>query len=450
MARTSHEELRKLVSEENVKQLSESLESLDASERIYAFSHMDREEGVKLVQMLSSEEAARLLGEMPEDIAAGVLDRSKLKTAASILEQLPSDDQTDLIRRLDVKRQESLLGFMGTDQAKQARHLLSFPENTAGGLMITEYLNYHEEMTVADVLDDMRANAIRYSDFDVQYAYITGNEGQLSGVLRFRDLLFARKDAVIGDMMIRNPASIRVTARVSELPAFFEEHGFLAAPVVDGRNRLIGVVQREAVREAMAKAAAHSFLQSYGIVGGEELRSMPLKIRSRRRLAWLSINIFLNLIAASVIAFYQDTLAQVIALAIFLPVISDMSGCSGNQAVAVSIRELSLGVIKPRDYLRVFWKESAVGLINGAALGLMIGVIAALWQQNLMLGIVVGAALAINTLVAVCFGGVVPLLIKRMKQDPALVSGPLLTTITDMCGFFFVLGIASMVLDYLV
>ncbi|MDH3946518.1 MAG: magnesium transporter, partial [Chromatiales bacterium] len=190
-------------------------------------------------------------------------------------------------------------------------------------------------------------------------------------------------------------------------------------------------------------------LKSAGIVGGEELRSMPVMLRARRRLSWLSANIVLNVIAASVIALYQDTLSAVIALAVFLPIVSDMSGCSGNQAVAVSMRELTLGAIVPRDLWRVWWKEVSVGLINGLVLGGLLAGAAWAWKGSPLLGLVVGAALAINTVVAVSLGGTIPLALKRFGVDPAVASGPLLTTVTDMCGFFLVLSLASLALPLL-
>jgi magnesium transporter len=147
---------------------------------------------------------------------------------------------------------------------------------------------------------------------------------------------------------------------------------------------------------------------------------------------------------------YPDkSFSAVIALAIFLPIISDMSGCSGNQAVAVSMRELSLGLVRPNELLRVWLKELSVGVINGAALGLLIGGVAWLWQGNPYLGLVVGSALALNTVVAVSIGGILPLLLKRHHVDPAIASGPILTTVTDMCGFLSVLGIATLLLSRL-
>ena len=176
---------------------------------------------------------------------------------------------------------------------------------------------------------------------------------------------------------------------------------------------------------------------------------MPVSARSRRRLSWLSVNILLNIVAASVIALFQDTVSAVIALAVFLPIVSDMSGCSGNQAVAVSLRELTLGIVEPRDVLRVWWQEVSVGLLNGTALGVLLSLAAFLWQGSPLLGAVVGVALAVNTVIAVSIGGTVPLVLKHFRVDPAVASGPVLTTVTDMCGFFLVLGLATLALPWL-
>jgi magnesium transporter len=236
---------------------------------------------------------------------------------------------------------------------------------------------------------------------------------------------------------------------LEELDDFFDEHDIAAVPVVNSRGFLMGIVRRRAVLEALAERSEADHLKAAGIIGGDELRSMPVFLRSRRRLAWLSINILLNILAASVIAFYEDTLTAVIALAVFLPIVSDMSGCSGNQAVAVSMRELTLGAALPKDVFRVWRKEAMVGLINGLALGVLLGIAAWLWKGNPVLGIVVGGALAVNTVVAVSIGGTVPLILRRYKLDPAVASGPLLTTVTDMCGFFLLLSIASLVLPRL-
>ncbi|MBU4372574.1 MAG: magnesium transporter, partial [Proteobacteria bacterium] len=263
------------------------------------------------------------------------------------------------------------------------------------------------------------------------------------------DLLFPARETPLTQVMISSPLSVSDKASLKELEEFFEEHHFFAVPVVDGERRLIGVVLPNDVEEAGNKQETKTFLRLSGIIGGEEFRTMPLLSRTGRRLSWLSLNIVLNIIAASVIALYQDTLAAVITLAVFLPMVSDMSGCSGNQAVAVSMRELSLGLVRPGELLWVLVKEAKVGIINGLVLGLLLGGVAFFWKGNPWLGVVVGGALAANTLVSVILGGMLPLVLKRLKLDPALVSSPLLTTVTDMCGFFFVLSFAAAVLPKL-
>ncbi|MCA9298424.1 MAG: magnesium transporter, partial [Phycisphaerales bacterium] len=306
-----------------------------------------------------------------------------------------------------------------------------------------------DEGTVRDVLQSIEANATEYADYNIQYSYVVDEQRRLRGVLPLRKLILARRATPVSEVMVRDPVSILDTMPLDEVRSLFRDYTFIGLPVVDGDGRLLGVVERRAVKSFEAEEAEDVYRQSQGIVGGEEIRSMPLIVRSRRRLAWLSVNILLNMVAASVIALHQDTLEAAIALAVFLPIISDMSGCSGNQAVAVSMRELTLGVTRPREIWRVLLKEGSVGIINGIVLGLLVGGVAWLWKGNLVLSAVVGASLALNTLVAVCIGGSVPLVLKSFRTDPALASGPILTTITDMCGFLIVLTLASMVLTSL-
>jgi magnesium transporter len=234
---------------------------------------------------------------------------------------------------------------------------------------------------------------------------------------------------------------------MNELAVLFDENPFLGIPVVDDRGILLGVVSRIEIAEAEQERAELDSLSRQQV--GDELRSMPTLLRSKHRLAWLSSNIVLNIIAASVISAYEETLAAVIAIAIFLPMVSDMSGCSGNQAVGVSMRELALGLTRPVDVFHVLRKELSVGIINGIVLGILIGIVAWLWKDNAYLGLVIGLALSVNTLIAVSIGGTVPLLLKRFGVDPAVASGPLLTTVTDMAGFFLVLSLASLFMPQL-
>lgn len=443
------ERLRELIAAERAQDIQPYLESLPSGEIVRAVSRLTADEQMRMLGLLDPEQAADLLELLPGVQVTDLLEELPAEQAASIVEELPSDEQADFLGKLDEDEAEAILEQMAPARATSARRLLSYDPDTAGGIMSAEFLAYRTGSTIADVLGDMRAHGERYSDYDIQYAYIIRDDGGLVGVLRLRDLLLSPGAEQVTNIMLQDPLRVPDTTSLEDLKRFFDEHAFIGVPVVDADDRLVGVVRRAAVEEALRHRATRTFLQIAGLIGEEELRTMPLRTRSFRRLSWLSINIVLNIIAASIIAIYQDTLSAVIALAVFLPMISDMSGCSGNQAVGVSIRELTLGIMRPYEFMRVVIKEGSLGIINGLVLGLLLGSLAFLWKGNVFLGLVVGSALALNTLVAVLLGGLIPLVLKSLKLDPALASGPILTTVTDMCGFFFVLSFATLALAQL-
>jgi len=440
------QDLGEMAERGDARRLEEYLTELSTGESARAMARLSAEERGKVLTTLAPSDAAELVEAMPDPQAADLLGQLPAERAAEILHEMPSNEQADLIGEFGREQAEMILAAMDPAEAGEARHLAGFAPDVAGGLMITEYLAYHQTASIEEVVDDLRRGAERYSDYDVQYVYATSRAGVLTGVLPLRDLLLARPGRLVADIMISQPRAVHEEATLEALGEFFDRHHFIGVPVTDEAGRLVGIVRRHDVNEARAGRAGSDYLKALGIVGGEELRSMPLLRRCRRRLSWLSINIVLNIIAASVIAAYQDTLTAVIALAVFLPIISDMSGCSGNQAVAVSMRELTLGLIRPTEVVRTWLKEVGVGLLNGLALGVLLGLAAWLWKGEIYLALVVGAAMALNTIVAVSIGGMVPLVLKRLRFDPALASGPILTTVTDMCGFFLVLSLATLVL----
>jgi magnesium transporter len=447
--RESWEELHGLIESAGGPAVEQFIASLDLGERIRAVSTLNQQDRDRLLAMMSPDEAAELIELIPEVQAIEVIEHLEPAKAAAIIAELPSDVQADVVQQLAQEDAERLLSELTEEDAEQIRALARYDLDVAGGLMVKEYLAYRDTMTVGEVVSDLRSNAQRYRDYHVQYAYVIDDLGKLEGVLQLRELLLRSGDEPLHEVAFRNAHFVRDDDPLERLEQFFDEHSFFGAPVVDRHGRLVGVVHRADIEEAIANRSDSDYLKSQGIVGGEELRSMPLGLRSRKRLSWLSINIVLNIIAASVIAVNQDVLDQVIVLAVFLPIISDMSGCSGNQAVAVSMRELSLGVAQPKDIFRVLGKEAVVGAMNGLALGLLIGLVAGIWQGNFWLALVVGVAMSVNTVVAVCIGGCVPLFLRGVGKDPALASGPILTTVTDMCGFFLVLSFAGLLLNRL-
>tara|TARA_R110000868_G_scaffold100722_6_gene277136 strand:+ start:17428 stop:18813 length:1386 start_codon:yes stop_codon:yes gene_type:complete len=434
--------LRAALEEGNTAQLAELLEEAGAVDGLRALLQLSAAERTEVLEQIPAELAAGFIEEAPSEAAADLVEGLDVDTAASIVEELDSDVKADVIAEMGDADAGALLAELDAESAAQIRQLMSYPEDSAGGLMITEAFSFPADATVGNVLVRLASEDDEFEAYRGQHPYIVDDAGRLLGVASLRNLLTARRSSPLVDIM-SSPISVAPAETLDNLIEIIEEHGFLGLPVVNDDGKLIGVVSRIDISDASLERMESESLKRQGVMG-DELRSMPFFLRSRRRLSWLSVNIVLNIIAASVIAAYEDTLTAVIAIAIFLPMVSDMSGCSGNQAVAVSLRELALGLVKPVDVARVWTKEVLVGIANGIVLGILIGMVAWIWKGNAFLGVVIGLALAINTVVAVSIGGVVPLLLKRFNQDPAVASGPLLTTITDMMGFFLVLSLATL------
>lgn len=443
------ETISKLIESEDIKALIQQIDSLSAKEVVHLMGHLNLGEQKKLLTILPPEDAAEVMEEIPEIQAVDIFEELETKDAAAILNEMESNDQADIIMEFDDEDAQAILAEMEPEDAAHIRKLIEYDYDIAGGLMRTEYFAFDENQTVGEVTENLRANSEKYKYYRLKYIFVTRSNGQLKGVLQMQDMLLAKPETRLHEIILPNVLTVKDNSTLDELIDFFHTYEFLGVPVVDENQILVGVILRGDILEAETERVTQEHLETQGIVGGDELRTMPVLLRAKRRLSWLSVNILLNLIAASVIAWHQDVLSSVIALAVFLPIISDMSGCSGNQAVAVSMRELSLGVVNPSEILRVWWQEASVGLINGTVLGLLIGAVGWLWKANIYLGIVVGGALCINTLIAVSLGGTIPLILKGMDIDPALASGPILTTVTDMVGFFLTLTFASLLLGYL-
>ncbi len=441
------EELRRLAQGADAEGLAAYVSRIGPSETFRALLRLEPEERELVLTTLPPSEAAEIIEEIPDEHAADLMEDLPAPQAASILSEMYSDGQADVLADMDDRDAEAILAEMAPEDAADVRELIAYEDDVAGGLMVKEYLAFEESATVQDVIHSLSERAEEEPEQDV-HVYVVSPRSRLIGVLDLRDLVLSRRATPLADLL-KASLFVTVDTGLDDLDEFFDRHDFLAVPVVDVHQRLVGVVRRDDVADALQERADADFLKSQGIVGGDEIRTLPVLTRSRRRLSWLSINIVLNVIAASVIAQYEETLSAAIALAVFLPMVSDMSGCSGNQAVAVSMRELSLGIVKPYEILRVWLQEISVGMINGIVLGILIGLVAWVWKGNPFLGLVIGGALAANTLVAVSIGGSVPLVLKRIGVDPAVASGPILTTVTDMCGFFLVLSFATLMLPML-
>ena len=408
-------------------QLTEMVDSLSSQEALRQVSLMEPVDRDELMTMLPPGSAAELIEEAPAELAVTMIKSLNSTVAAKIMEELHTDTQADIVQDMEAQGSEAILAEMETERADNLRILSQYDPDTAGGLMELEAFSFQIDQTGGAVLKRLIADD-SFERHRGQHPYIVDESGKLLGVVSLRDMLRSRRAVKLADIL-HKPIAVLPETSQEALVDLFDENPFLGIPVVNASGILIGVVSRIELAEAELERAEHDSLARQQI--GDELRSMPTLLRSRRRLAWLSSNIVLNIIAASVISAYEETLAAVIAIAIFLPMVSDMSGCSGNQAVGVSMRELSLGLTRPVDLFHVLRKELGVGIINGIVLGILIGIVAWVWKDNAFLGLVIGMALAMNTLIAVSIGGTVPLILKNFGIDPAVASGPLVSTIND-------------------
>jgi magnesium transporter len=422
--------------------LAEWLAALPPGEAKRLATRLDIAEQALLFESLPLADAALLLQELTIAQAAAVLLELPTETAAALVAAFPSNEQADLVGELK-SAAEPILAALPLDVAQRVRKLSEYHADSAGGLMIAEFLAFPESALVEDAIEDLRTNAARYARLHAQYAYVVDDAQRLSGVLRLRDLLLVERQVALREIMTREPLRVPADMPLDDVLRLFDRHPFFGLPVVDAANRLLGVVLATDVEEALADRSDRRMLLASGVWTGEEYRSMNWTSRVLRRFPWLAVSLVLSLAAASVIGLYEETLTAAIALTVFLPVISGMGGNSGNQALAVSIRELSLGLVQPREFLWVAGKEAIVGLVNGLVLGAAIAGVCLVWQGNGRLSFVVGAAIVLNTLIAACLGGILPLALQRWKLDPALASGPILAAITDLCGFLVALVLAD-------
>lgn len=441
------EELERIIASGGGEAVQAFVQLLPPGEVPYTLSRLSEEQRTRLFAMVTPEFAADLLEHFADEHAADLIEELPAPAAAAIFDEMDSNDQADVLAELDDEEAHAILERLDPQDAAEIRQLAQYDPDTAGGLLQTEFLAFPETSRVGDVIHDLRTHADEYEDYDARYLYVANHLGELQGMVPMRKLVLSQPDVQLTDLMLANPVHVSVDTSLSDLEDLFEHYDFSAAPVLDNDGKLVGVVQLAAVEEALGEAAEDALLKVSGIVTGEEMRSMPLMTRSLKRMVFLAPSLFLLLISASVIAFFEHSvLKQVTAVMIFLPVVAGLCGCSGNQAMAVSQRELSLGLVKPTDAWRIFYKEMMLGLINGLALGAMLFVVCWVWKGDPYLGVVVGGAIPFAMMLAVVLGGVVPLILRSFNIDPAMGSGPVITTLVDFASFAMVLGLAYFLL----
>jgi len=446
-----HDQLRSLLDRKDPQAVTSFMRRLPPSETSLTVSNLTEEEQDVFWTLLiqgDSDFAADLAEHFPDDYAGDLIEDLDPESAARLLDRFDSDEQVDILSRLDEEQSEELLERMSPIEAEDVELRLRYGNFSAGGLMITEILKYPEDTEREVIVSDLQKNYEKHRSYENRYVFEVDKQGHLAGTIPMRKLVYSISDWDREFLYARHIEPVPATMELDDLIALFDRADHSVIPVVDDEHRLIGAITRAIVQEAIAKRQEEQLMQFGGVISGEELRIMPFGGRCLKRLAFLLPSILLSYLAVSVIAIYEPVIERVSALAVFLPMVANLSGAAGNQSVAVSIRELTLGMMDHRNFLRVFSKEIFIGFINGIAIGCILGGLTYLLRPTAasMLPVVIGGSYAISCMLAVCLGGGLPLLMKWLKVDPAMLSSPVLTTLTDMISFFLVLSLASAVL----
>jgi magnesium transporter len=404
-------------------------------------SALNEKEAVELVRRLYERQAAAPLSEMEPEEAAKLLAQLHREEAIRILSHMNPDDAADLLAEFPEETMRDILCRLEPHKARTLQMLLSYPADTAAGLMSPEVLALPAHLRAREAIRLIRRRAEEMET--VYYAYVVDEENRLLGVLSLRDLVLATWDTPISKIMNPNVVSLPPEMDVEEVARLFDKYNFLALPVVDKDGKLLGIVTVDDVMDVMRKEATEDFLRVGGIPAGEDLPLDPPLSSVKRRLPWLMGLVILNLSVAGLVSRFEGVIAQLAFVASLMPLIADMSGNAAAQALTVVIRGMALGLVDWKDLPRLLWKELRVGLLAGFGLGLQIGLIAALLWRRPFFGVVAGAALAGTTVGACLTGGALPFMFKRLGLDPAMMSGPVATTIGDLVGIGLFLVLAT-------
>ena len=401
------------------------------------------EEAQQELRDLPRSEGAAVLAEIDEDARSGVLENLPPKEIASLLQELPHNDAADIISSLPLDVQPAVLNQIRASDRQQVTDLLAYPPESAGGIMSDQFIALSENMTIAEAQRTLQGRTEEPNAQQVAYMYVIDPAGQLKGILSIHDLVFRQPHRRISEIMNPDVKHVWVDDDQEKIANLFEHYHYMALPVLDHERRLLGLVQANQVVEVIRREATEDMQLMVGL-SGEERALTPWRQSMKRRLPWLCINLGTAFLAASVVGMFEETIAAWTALAIFLPIVAGQGGNAGAQTLTVIIRDMALGEISKGDGRKALLKESFLGLINGIVIGIIVGVISYAWKGSFALGLVVAVAMVLNMVAAAVSGVLVPYTLRALRIDPALASSIIMTTVTDVAGFFFFLGLAAL------
>jgi len=390
--------------------------------------------------------AALVLRELPPEMLPEVFHSLSDQRIADVVARLEIDDLLELIAWVPEERRAEVLQRLPDHRREEVMKAELYPESSAGRVMTTAFVALDEKMTAQEAIDSIRA--VGDSNESILYLYVVDDQRCLRGVVPIRRLVSAPPGRPVGEIMIPEPVCVRAEADQEEVASVVRRYDLLGVPVVDVDNRMLGVITVDDVIDVITEEATEDMYHLAGLSDEDRVFS-PAHTSIRKRLPWMLVNLGTCFLAAWVVGLFERTIEQVVALAVFMPVVAGMAGNGGTQSLTIITRAIALGELEFSTGLRAAGKELFVGVVIGAITGLASAAIAAFWHGSPTLGLALFLAMVVSMAVSGLMGAAVPLGLKAVRQDPALGSGVIVTTFTDVFAFFAFLGIATLMLDRL-
>jgi magnesium transporter len=422
---------------EQVRHLLASLHPAEIGDLLESLPHGPRE---FLWELVDAEDKGEALVEVNEEVRAGLIEEMETEQLVAITEGLDTDDLADLLQDLPGAVIHELLYSMDKQNRQRLEAVLSYPEDTAGGLMDLDIVTVRANVSLDVVLRYLRLRG-EIPDL-TDSLMVVDRFDRYQGVLPLSTLLTSDPDSSVAEVMQHEVEGIAATMEDVEVARLFQDRDLVSAPVVDDDGKLLGRITIDDVVDVIREEADHSFMSMAGLDEEDDIFA-PAVLSARRRAIWLGVNLATAFLASWVIGLYENTLEKVVALAVLMPIVASMGGIAGSQTLTIMIRGLALGQVGPANARTLMTKEIAVSIMNGLVWSLVVALIATAWFQNLEIGAIIAAALIINLVCAALAGFSIPLALKRIGIDPALAGTVLLTTITDVVGFMAFLGLGT-------
>ena len=439
------ESIRRLLRRGATSHLKKMVNKTHAADLTVVFRSLSVPNQRTLFHMIEdTEKKGMLFSEMDEDAFMCLIDGIELDSIVHILEHMPSDDVADIIGRLPDEKSDAILKRMEKEGSEEVEDLLRYDDDTAGGIMVPDFIAFREDITAKKAIESLQKEHMN-AEMPF-YLYVVDEYGKLVGVCSLRQLVVVPSETPLKEFMSADIFSVRTDTDQEEVAKMVARYDILAVPVVDETNRLVGIITVDDVIDIIREEATEDILRMAGVGGEEFIETKSVLKNTKIRLPWLLASCAGGILASFIIGIYQGSLARITCLAAFIPVIMGMGGNIGIQSSTIVVRGLATGRLHVRDIWSVVMKELLIGLFLGVIYGILIGFVAQFRHQGYILGVSVGLAVLCSMSVAALAGSLVPMIFVRLNIDPAVATGPFVTTAIDIISVFFYFEIATLLL----